>query len=209
MTCIATEEHHMSLPGAYCHDNTTNNITSTFDTYSQQEDNNNNTSKDTGTLAIISPIFFSPSLSPTSLRTSLPGAWVDTSPYQEEKEINNENPSLPYQQTTTTTTREHVDMTHLRQTIATLREQAKQLEETDLVVKKSIQVVAKKRLLAHHQRRLHSQWDWCDEPNDTNNNKNSVPFLDDMDDGTETDQSDQNDDHERRDDCGSDWEWID
>ncbi|KAL0076046.1 hypothetical protein J3Q64DRAFT_1753815 [Phycomyces blakesleeanus] len=66
-----------------------------------------------------------------------PGAWVD-----EEERADN-----------------------LRQTIATLRKETKELEKTDLIVKKSIEIVAQKRVLAHtKQKRKQSQWDWCDRP---------------------------------------------
>ncbi|KAI8062642.1 hypothetical protein BC940DRAFT_308373 [Gongronella butleri] len=76
-------------------------------------------------------------------------------------------------------------MDRLRETIATLREQAKQLEKTDIVVKKSIQIVSQKRILAVHQRRSKSQWDWC-EPH-------TLPDLAPSD----------------ADDDWSDWEWVD
>ncbi|KAI8342436.1 hypothetical protein BC941DRAFT_448662 [Chlamydoabsidia padenii] len=189
-------------------------------------------------MAIVSPIFFSPSLTPGSLRTSLPGTWVDSSPYQfkQDADTNNEkennhtlsNAQRHYhqrfqQQQQTTLTKclspatssspvvDQLGMHQLRETIASLKERARQLEQTDLMVKKSIEIVAKKRLLAHHQRRQHSQWDWCDQPNDLvvgDQDNTGVPVLDNMDDGAETDHSEE-EEEEQEDGCGGDWEWID
>lgn len=221
------------LPGAYCHDNSPSNTTSSalnayhHETVGEPTPLNN--------MAIISPIFFSPTLSPGSLRTSLPGTWVDSSPFQlkqensahnDEKENShtlanahrhyhqryhhNQSPVTPKDSTASTLSPppsspilDQVDMNQLRETIASLKERAKQLEQTDLVVKKSIEIVAKKRMLA--QRRQHSQWDWCDQPNDTQGRISpGVPVLDDVEDDAETDHSD-----EEHDGCGGDWEWID
>ncbi|ORX44002.1 hypothetical protein DM01DRAFT_1340562 [Hesseltinella vesiculosa] len=105
----------------------------------------------------ITPAFFSPAL---TLR--LPGAWVDpTMPYQDRRFPLTQETSTILKPDPPTEDRHH--MQQLKTTIATLREQAQQLEETDLVVKKSIQIVSKKRIKAIHQRRQQSQWDWCDD----------------------------------------------
>ncbi|KAI9311823.1 hypothetical protein BX666DRAFT_897481 [Dichotomocladium elegans] len=51
----------------------------------------------------------------------------------------------------------------LRRTVAELRQQAEQLEQADRMVKKGLEVIAQKRVLAQHKRRRRSQWDWCDD----------------------------------------------
>ncbi|ORZ26127.1 hypothetical protein BCR42DRAFT_401633 [Absidia repens] len=290
MTCMTTKESRLSLPGAYCHGNDMSATTSTslLDTYQQDgvvDPAVHHTQSD-NKLAIISPIFFSPSVTPGSLRTSLPGTWVDSSPYQLQQENNKneythsndtlhqleqhhhhsyhrrqllhqqqqptsisssvptssssalitETPSTSSSPSLSSPVLDHVDMNHLRQTIASLRERAEQLEQTDLVVKKSIEVVAKKRLLA--ERRQYAQWDWCDQPGgggggcggdkvesvrhniggvaeSSTSRSSSVPVLDDMnetdhsDDDEEEDDDEQGDNHQHYDGCGGDWEWID
>ncbi|CAO3599796.1 unnamed protein product [Absidia cylindrospora] len=144
-----------------------------------------------------------PSSSSEPIHTNIPGTWVDS------------NLHYCHCQTAVAAMNHHQeDMKHLKQTIASLRDQAKELERTDLIVKKSIQVVAKKRRLAQHS----SQWDWCeplddlDEDDDDSEmvssfifyhpNGDSVPVLDD--DSSETDHSVDDDNQ----DCGGDWEWI-
>ncbi|CAO3599775.1 unnamed protein product [Absidia cylindrospora] len=261
MTCMTTKESRLSLPGAYCHDN---DMSPTSASLYQQDgvvDPAVHHTHSDNKLAIISPIFFSPSVTPGALRTSLPGTWVDSSPYQlqqenRKNEYTHSNDTLQQlhsyhrhqlhqqqqqqQQPTSSSSAiitetpstsssspvlDHVDMNHLRQTIASLRERAEQLEQTDLVVKKSIEIVAKKRQLA--ERRQYAQWDWCDQPGSSSSGgggggggniggaaesstsrSSSVPILDDM---NETDHSDddEEDDHQHYEGCGGDWEWID
>ncbi|KAI9493176.1 hypothetical protein BDB00DRAFT_872690 [Zychaea mexicana] len=50
----------------------------------------------------------------------------------------------------------------LRRTVAELRRKAEQLEQADIMVKKGIEIVARKRVIAQHKRRRQSEWDWCD-----------------------------------------------
>lgn len=63
---------------------------------------------------------------------TLPGAWIDEADKEEEELVVN------YDQ----------DIDLLKQTIANLRREKQKLEETNDIVKKSIQIVARKRLIA-------------------------------------------------------------
>jgi hypothetical protein len=153
-------------------------------------------------------IFLSPA---TTDASHIPGAWVDPNVH-----------CCHCQTTAATAASDHQeDMNALRQTIASLRDQAKKLEMTDLMVKKSIQVVAKKRRLAQHS----SQWDWCDPLDDEEEEEEddddgidmdsfhsfqsdtiqdtNVPVLDDA---SETDHSMHD---VQAQDCDGDWEWVD
>ncbi|KAG0950904.1 hypothetical protein G6F57_002235 [Rhizopus arrhizus] len=66
-----------------------------------------------------------------NLLQSLPGAWIDDDSKMEEKNLIKVN---------------EIDV--LKQTIETLRKEKERLEETNHIVKKSIEIVAEKRLLA-------------------------------------------------------------
>jgi hypothetical protein len=66
-----------------------------------------------------------------NLLQSLPGAWIDDDTKMEEKNLIKAN---------------EIDV--LKQTIETLRKEKERLEETNHIVKKSIEIVAEKRLLA-------------------------------------------------------------
>lgn len=65
---------------------------------------------------------------------SLPGAWIDEPDMEEE--VNHDQ-----------------DIDLLKQTIANLRKEKQKLEETNDIVKKSIQIVARKRLLAQAKKK--------------------------------------------------------
>ncbi|KAG2236211.1 hypothetical protein INT48_003830 [Thamnidium elegans] len=67
---------------------------------------------------------------------SLPGAWIDEPDKEEETSINCDQ-----------------DIDLLKQTIANLRKEKKKLEETNDIVKKSIQIVARKRLIAQTKKK--------------------------------------------------------
>lgn len=69
---------------------------------------------------------------------SLPGAWIDEQEEEEEEET-----SINHDQ----------DIDLLKKTIANLRKEKQKLEETNDIVKKSIQIVARKRLLAQAKKK--------------------------------------------------------
>ncbi|KAF7723255.1 hypothetical protein EC973_002148 [Apophysomyces ossiformis] len=113
-------------------------------------------------LSIMSPVFF-PSHGDCIMvkrrRNSsrrLPGAWVE-----EDEDVYD---------------RSNIHLDELRQTIATLRKETQQLEETDVLLKKSIQIVARKRQLVKHRRRKQSQWVWCDDQQ-TTDEENDEDYL--------------------------------
>ena len=67
----------------------------------------------------------------------------------------------------------------LRQTVAELRKKAEQLEQADVMVKKGIEAVARKRVIAQHKRRRQSGWDWCDDISSSSGNNSSSSEDDD------------------------------
>jgi transposase-like protein len=90
---------------------------------------------------------------------SLPGAWIDEEDddEQEEEDDNTENefvrtvsasPPRITTPITTSATAKDEDIELLKQTIANLRKEKQRLEETNDIVKKSIQIVARKRMIA-------------------------------------------------------------
>jgi hypothetical protein len=90
---------------------------------------------------------------------SLPGAWIDEEEDEEEEQedgnkenvfVNTVAASPPRITTpiTTSTTAKDEDIELLKQTIANLRKEKQRLEETNDIVRKSIQIVARKRMLA-------------------------------------------------------------
>lgn len=109
-------------------------------------------------------------------RSQLPGAWEELSE-------------------TTNVVVDDKNLNELRQTVAALRKEAEKLEAADVLVKKGIEAVARKRMLAEHKRRKQSEWDWCEEAESTEDSSS-----DDDDDESRRRQS-----HKLEDD---DWEWI-
>ncbi|KAI7853700.1 hypothetical protein BDC45DRAFT_509917 [Circinella umbellata] len=67
----------------------------------------------------------------------------------------------------------------LRQTVAELRKKAEQLEQADVMVKKGIEAVARKRVIAQYKRRRQSGWDWCDDSSSSSSNNSSSNEDDD------------------------------
>lgn len=137
--------------------------------------------KDTFPLAIVSSVLF-PGHADTLLQNNrntkddtsntLPGAWIED---QTQQEVDDETEPL------LGGSEDPQDIDELRRTVAALREQAEKLQETDVLVKKSIQIVARKRLQAQHDRRRQSEWDWCgDEEADSSDSSD-----DDEDDGND------------------------
>ncbi|CAO3652582.1 unnamed protein product [Mucor fragilis] len=89
---------------------------------------------------------------------TLPGAWIEDN-IMEDDEQDKENmqfvkivpatpPRLPNQIITTSASASDQDIEFLKQTIASLRKEKEKLEETNDIVKKSIQIVARKRMIA-------------------------------------------------------------
>ncbi|KAI9277280.1 hypothetical protein BDA99DRAFT_532350 [Phascolomyces articulosus] len=60
----------------------------------------------------------------------------------------------------------------LRRTVAELRRKAEQLEQADVMVKKGIEIVARKRVIAQHKRRRQSEWDWCESHSSSSSDEN-------------------------------------
>lgn len=91
---------------------------------------------------------------------TLPGAWIEDNNSLEEDEQDKENmqqfvkivsatpPRLSNQIITTSAAASDEDIEFLKQTIASLRKEKEKLEETNDIVKKSIQIVARKRMIA-------------------------------------------------------------
>ncbi|KAI8146668.1 hypothetical protein BJV82DRAFT_599396 [Fennellomyces sp. T-0311] len=126
-------------------------------------------------LAIVSSVLFpSEGIMVQTTHTSLPGAWVKDQPAEEDEDTS----SQEYDQ----------NIDELRRTVAELRRKAEQLEQADVMVKKGIEIVARKRQLAQHKRRRQSEWDWCDsscdetsddEPHETQPKKKTLIVVDD------------------------------
>lgn len=99
-----------------------------------------NKDKENSSLAIVSSVLFPHHTEGSLLEkrtansTCLPGAWI------EDKEM-----------TASTDTASEADIDLLKRTIASLRKEKQKLEETNDIVKKSIQIVARKRLIAQRE----------------------------------------------------------
>ncbi|KAI7903767.1 uncharacterized protein BX663DRAFT_542635 [Cokeromyces recurvatus] len=146
---------------------------------------------------------------------TLPGAWIEDSDNKDSTEEEDEN-SIPtifdkphqltisYQQNnivTSANAREE-DIELLKNTIANLRKEKERLEETNDIVKRNIQIVARKRLLAQSS------------VNSTKKNKAKTTTTSDNDDDDDDDiyivvQSDFIPTEEELKAAGLDgWEWI-
>ncbi|KAF1796977.1 hypothetical protein FB192DRAFT_1401572 [Mucor lusitanicus] len=91
---------------------------------------------------------------------TLPGAWIEDNSMEEDdqdkenmqqqfvKIVSATPPRLPNQIITTSAAASDEDIEFLKQTIASLRKEKEKLEETNDIVKKSIQIVARKRMIA-------------------------------------------------------------
>ncbi|KAI8328685.1 hypothetical protein EDC96DRAFT_530184 [Choanephora cucurbitarum] len=86
---------------------------------------------------------------------TLPGAWVDDNEEEEEEEevFIRKISATPPRITTELLGTNEEDIELLKQTIANLKREKERLEETNDIVKKSIQVVARKRLKAHSHKK--------------------------------------------------------
>ncbi|KAK4514407.1 uncharacterized protein ATC70_002002 [Mucor velutinosus] len=128
---------------------------------STQQDNMNSSS-----LAIASSVLYPHNANESTVLKrrkvklqTLPGAWIEDN-NTEEDEQDKENmqqfvkvasatpPRLPDQITATFATANDEDIEFLKQTIVNLRKEKEKLEETNDIVKKSIQIVARKRMIA-------------------------------------------------------------
>ncbi|KAG2224104.1 hypothetical protein INT45_004985 [Circinella minor] len=101
---------------------------------------------------------------------------------QEELQQNQEHHKVEKQEKPTSTFNkvEYDDQVDaLRQTVAELRKKAEQLEQADVMVKKGIEAVARKRVIAQHKRRRQSGWDWCDDSSISSGNNSSSNEDDD------------------------------
>lgn len=116
-------------------------ILSFFTLFSMYNNNNNNNNKENSSLAIVSSVLFPHHTEGSLLEKRranlqcLPGAWI------EDKEI-----------ITTSVSASDADIDLLKRTIASLRKEKQKLEETNDIVKKSIQIVARKRLIAQSKK---------------------------------------------------------
>lgn len=112
----------------------------------------------------------------------LPGAWIDEEEEEEEEEELDDNKENLFVKTvsaspprittsiTTSASAKDEDIELLKQTIASLRKEKQRLEETNDIVKTSIQIVARKRLVAHsnsgHKRSKKEKENDTDEDDD-------------------------------------------
>ncbi|KAI8376294.1 uncharacterized protein BYT42DRAFT_615060 [Radiomyces spectabilis] len=102
----------------------------------------------------------------------LPGAWV-----KKEPDFHDNHPAhakdVTVHASEPANKNEVVDsppsdtLKELRQTIVSLRKETQALEDTNIILQKSIQIVAKKRVRAQNKRRKQSQWVWCEGPTET------------------------------------------
>ncbi|CAO0796682.1 unnamed protein product [Mucor circinelloides] len=150
---------------------------------SSQQDNMNSSS-----LATVSSVLFPHNTNEgTVLKRrkvklqTLPGAWIEDN-NAEEDEQDKENmqqqfvktvsatpPRLPNQIIATSATASDQDIEFLKQTIANLRKEKERLEETNDIVKKSIQIVARKRMIAQtnsHLKKTQKQHNTSDAATD-------------------------------------------
>ncbi|CEP10470.1 hypothetical protein [Parasitella parasitica] len=92
---------------------------------------------------------------------TFPGAWIEDNNDEDDDDQDKENtqqqfvkivsvapPRLSDQIIATASSASDEDIEFLKQTIANLRKEQEKLEETDHIVKKSIQIVARKRIIA-------------------------------------------------------------
>lgn len=127
-----------------------------------QQDNMN-----TSSLAIASSVLFPQNNNENTMLKrrkvklqSLPGAWIEDNNNEDDEEdkeniqqqfvkiVSATPPRLPTQIITTSSAASDEDIEFLKQTIANLRKEKEKLEETNDIVKKSIQIVARKRMIA-------------------------------------------------------------
>ncbi|KAI8097833.1 uncharacterized protein B0P05DRAFT_522247 [Gilbertella persicaria] len=108
---------------------------------------------DKDSLAIVSSVLFpqTPIEGSSMKRRKLPGAWIDEDEEEEpfERTVSPTAPKL-----TTQILSNEEDIHLLKQTIASLKKEKEKLEETNDIVKKSIQIVARKRLKAHNNKKI-------------------------------------------------------
>lgn len=181
MAATNNDEYH--LPGAYH---------SSIEIQQQQLSTSSPSFSSSLPLAIMSSVLFpchTESIlgQPQLLQpTTLPGAWVTVDhPEKTQKADENE------------------EIITLRRAVATLRKEAAELEKTDVLVKKSIEIVTHKRLLAEHRRRRRSKWDWCEDDSSSSSSSSSS----DEDEEGETFPDCQRRTNKDTDD-DDDWEWI-
>ncbi|KAI8382293.1 hypothetical protein BD560DRAFT_386189 [Blakeslea trispora] len=120
-------------------------------------------------LAIVSSVLFpQPPIEGTLTKRrrlhTLPGAWIDEEDNEEQEVFIQKIPATPPRITTQLLGTNEEDIELLKETIANLKREKEKLEETNDIVKKSIQIVARKRLKAHKHTQMIDHED--DEDND-------------------------------------------